>query len=157
VNWDALGAGAEMMGAIGVIVSLLYLSRQIRQSSDQTKQNSEIARGTAYQQFRNQVNDVVALRVADPVLNSIWERGLQDYDSLDVDEVARFNSMVFMIVGNWESQFYLQESGVLDPEMGAGRKLVTDTPGFQRWWERRGDTYNSRFRAHIESYLRGSA
>lgn len=150
MNWDAVGAAAEMLGAAGVIISLLHLSRQIHQSSDQTRRNSEIARGTAYQQFRSQVNEVVALRVADPVLNSIWERGLEDYESLSDDEIGRFNSMVFMAVGNWESQFYLQESGVFDDEMGAGRSAITARPGFKKWWEQRGETYNARFRAHIE-------
>ena len=30
MNWDAIGAIAELLGAIGVIASLLYLARQMR-------------------------------------------------------------------------------------------------------------------------------
>lgn len=33
MNWDALGAIGEMLGAIGVIATLLYLSVQIRQNT----------------------------------------------------------------------------------------------------------------------------
>jgi hypothetical protein len=33
MNWDAIGAVAELLGAIGVIASLVYLAVQIRQSS----------------------------------------------------------------------------------------------------------------------------
>jgi hypothetical protein len=29
MNWDAIGAIAELLGAIGVIASLIYLARQI--------------------------------------------------------------------------------------------------------------------------------
>ena len=33
VNWEALGAVAELAGAIGVIASLLYLGSQLRRNS----------------------------------------------------------------------------------------------------------------------------
>ncbi len=32
MNWDAIGAIAELLGAIGVIASLVYLAAQIRKS-----------------------------------------------------------------------------------------------------------------------------
>ena len=32
MNWNAIGAIAELLGAIGVIVSLVYLALQIRDS-----------------------------------------------------------------------------------------------------------------------------
>ena len=35
MNWDAVGAIAELLGAIGVIASLVYLATQIRQSREQ--------------------------------------------------------------------------------------------------------------------------
>ena len=30
MNWDAIGASAEMLAAIGVIISLVYLAVQMR-------------------------------------------------------------------------------------------------------------------------------
>jgi hypothetical protein len=33
VNWDALAAIAELLGAIGVLASLIYLAVQIRQNT----------------------------------------------------------------------------------------------------------------------------
>ncbi len=33
MNWDAIGAIAELLGAIGVIASLVYLATQIRQNT----------------------------------------------------------------------------------------------------------------------------
>ncbi len=30
MNWDAIGAIAELLGAVGVIASLIYLATQIR-------------------------------------------------------------------------------------------------------------------------------
>ena len=33
MNWDAVGAIAELLGAIGVIGSLIYLATQVRSSN----------------------------------------------------------------------------------------------------------------------------
>ena len=145
-----LGAVAELMGAVGVIISLLYLAQQIRLSSEQTKRNSLIVRGTAYQQFRQQVNTVVALRVGDPEVADIWEKGLKDMDSLNPQERSRFGGLLFMMAGNWESQYYLKQGGIIDEKMGADRKMVIDAPGFKQWWKLRRDAYDVEFRDHIE-------
>ena len=40
MNWDALGAIAEAVGAIGVIGTLLYLSVELRKSTIATRQQS---------------------------------------------------------------------------------------------------------------------
>ena len=33
MNWDAIGAVAELLGAIGVIASLIYVATQIRRNT----------------------------------------------------------------------------------------------------------------------------
>ena len=157
MNWEALGAISETMGAIGVIVSLLYLAKQIRISSKQTEQNSNIVRGTAYQQFRQQVNSVVGLRISDPILSDIWDRGLRDFESLNRVEQSQLGGVFFMMVGNWESQFHLQKVGVFDESMGTNSKLVLNTAGFQHWWLLRQETYSAEFREHIENKMKGDA
>ena len=37
MNWEALGAMAEVLGAAGVILTLLYLSSQVKQSLKDTR------------------------------------------------------------------------------------------------------------------------
>jgi hypothetical protein len=37
VNWEAIGAIANLLAAMGVIATLKYLSIQIRQSNDQLR------------------------------------------------------------------------------------------------------------------------
>jgi hypothetical protein len=40
MNWDAIGAIAELLGAIGVIASLVYLATQIQHGREQMGQTS---------------------------------------------------------------------------------------------------------------------
>ncbi len=51
MNWEAIGAIAELLGATGVIGSLVYLATQIRQSREQMRQNTVALRAAAYQQL----------------------------------------------------------------------------------------------------------
>ena len=57
MNWDAIGAIAELLGAVGVIASLIYLATQIRQ-------NTRSVRGATYQ----------SLVVGQQALASLWSR-----------------------------------------------------------------------------------
>ena len=40
VNWDAIGAVGEILGAAAVLVTLVYLARQIRQNTRSTRSQS---------------------------------------------------------------------------------------------------------------------
>ena len=44
MNWDAVGALAELLGAIGVIVTLLYLAVQVRYAKHQLEINGVYSR-----------------------------------------------------------------------------------------------------------------
>ena len=44
MNWDAIGAIAELLGAVGVIASLVYLAGQIRHSREQMSENTKNVR-----------------------------------------------------------------------------------------------------------------
>ena len=37
INWDAVGAVGEIFGAAAVLVTLIYLARQIRQNTDEVR------------------------------------------------------------------------------------------------------------------------
>ena len=37
MNWEAVGALAELIGAAGVILSLIYLATQVRQSNQESR------------------------------------------------------------------------------------------------------------------------
>ena len=43
MNWDAIGAIAELLGAIGVIASLVYLATQIRQNTATVRASGSVA------------------------------------------------------------------------------------------------------------------
>lgn len=57
MNWEALGAIAGLLGAVGVIATLIYLSAQIRQNSNQLRGAATVA---VYDYQRSLTNTLTA-------------------------------------------------------------------------------------------------
>ena len=77
MNWEAIGAIGEILGAIAVLVTLVYLAAQIRQ-------NSRFVKAATYHstsRARNEFNFAVAMT---PELSALLVRARDDSTSLVV-------------------------------------------------------------------------
>jgi len=86
VNWEALGAVAELIGAAGVVASLLYLAVQVRTSNRASAVEAKLA-------STRLLNDFVDLLIKRPDLNQLWLKGRESLDALSPDEYLRFSNM----------------------------------------------------------------
>ena len=80
MNWDATGAMAELVGAIGVILSLFYLAYQIRLNSEHIKQNSRFVESSVYQSVNDATLGWLAQITPNAEVAQIWSkirRGLE--------------------------------------------------------------------------------
>ena len=75
VNWEAVGAIANLVAAFGVIATLIYLAIQIRQNSNQLRGSATIA---VYDYQRALIDTLTE----DQELYKIALRGNEDFDSL---------------------------------------------------------------------------
>jgi len=64
VNWEAIGAAGEILGAIAVFVTLVYLASQIKQSNN-------LARFTATKEILNQFNHLNEMVATDAGLREV--------------------------------------------------------------------------------------
>lgn len=44
MNWDALGAIGEIIGAFAVVITLIYVAAQMRQNNRQIEENTKVIR-----------------------------------------------------------------------------------------------------------------
>ncbi|MBW2423751.1 MAG: hypothetical protein JRG86_05855 [Deltaproteobacteria bacterium] len=86
MNWDAIGAIAESIGAAAVVASLVYLSLQIRASTRASAVESKL-------QTTRLLTDVLDSVVEAPELNDLYQRGLANLDSLSKDEYLQFSNI----------------------------------------------------------------
>ena len=101
MNWEAIGAAAEMLGAFAVVVSIVYLATQVRVSTRQAK-NAETLR------FQEQFADLHRLSLtnrdhADLRLKLIRNERLTENEEMRAYSYA---SLLINIWGGAESAFH---------------------------------------------------
>jgi hypothetical protein len=97
INWEALGAIANLLAAIGVIATLIYLAIQIRQNNNQLQGSATIA---VYDYQRS----LTGTLTQDQELYKIALRGNEDLNLLDSWERQRFTIWCIQETGMWEAR-----------------------------------------------------
>jgi len=92
VNWDALGAIAELIGSLAVLATLVYLSFQIRNAREELKhtvrQNNDAAQQElTLESVRNSTLVRAIAKTIDPVNPAPTVVALQEAYDLEVEEV----------------------------------------------------------------------
>lgn len=94
MNWEAVGAVAEALGAAGVIITLAYLAIQVRQNSRLLERSAEATRVTADDAVVENFNQWREMIVTHPEVSDLFIRGMEDPAQLDPGERHRFNHML---------------------------------------------------------------
>jgi hypothetical protein len=110
MNWDAIGAIGEGVGAAAVVFTLAYLAVQIRQS--RVAQNA--ATVEAVHQGFNSINALIS---ADPSLAEIMLKGNADLASLNAVERFRYLQTFQSYVNQYSQMLLLYELGLLSRKL----------------------------------------
>jgi hypothetical protein len=148
MNWEAIGSIGEVVGAVAVIATLIYLSRQIRQ-------HTSALRSTATQAAHDQAGSVYHLLCSDPEMAGIFRRGTSAPDELTADELARlnaFHSLTQFYLQNWywQTRARLMDDALLS-SWSAITAGVSATPGFKQFWAQRRHVYSPEYREWLET------
>jgi len=150
MNWDAIGAIGDFLGAIGVIVSLVYLAIQIRADTRAKRSSAVHAQVEAFRGFLQTL-------ATEGELSSIYFRGINDFSSLKDVERVRFSSALGHLFRVLEEAYFFQEEGNLDPKFWYGFetsiKEILAYRGVQDWWSTRSHWYNEPFRKFVQTIM----
>jgi len=142
MNWEALSALGEIAGAIAVIVTLVYLSVQVRQST----KASRVAAVQAASENSSRFSELIA---ADPVLGELFWRGLRNPESLDPAQTRQFLTVLNVFIRREAVSFYLHKEGIMPDTLWAARVAslngTVNQPGMQLYLEAVGATLPSDF------------
>jgi hypothetical protein len=117
MNWEAIGAVAELLAAIGVIVSLVYLASQIRHSREQMRQNTRAVEAQVSWAHWNSVYKMYHARAADPELMALvrtfrsWNR--EQIEALREERDEKWQRATYLMgteIGQWQARFQTQPS-----------------------------------------------
>ena len=145
MNWDAIGAIEEMVGAAAVVLSLGYLGVQIRNQNAEARTGAmhDISVGwrSASEQF------------TDGELAEIFIKANHDFESLTEVEALRFVAGVHGIFRVFEEAHNQHSRGRLDGNlwdaMNHQYASYLAAPAFRKYWEMRGYQYNADFQDYV--------
>ena len=147
MNWDAISAVAESVGAFGVIATLGYLAVQIRQ-------NTAAVRASTYDSFVAQFRDWNAPLRANPELSAQFAIQIEEIETLDDQARKHATHVFFDFLKLAENLHYQYRMGMIDDAMWSGWDTFfqhyLNAPGMVWYWERRKDFCDPAFRAYVD-------
>ncbi len=132
MNWEAIAAIGEMVGAIAVVVSVIYLAVQIRENTRSSMLN--VVNSTI-----NDFSDLERLIASTPDLAQIVLRGNESLSNLTPEARMRFESVTgifFNLMESWLSN--CRRAGMEDEQVDVSNAILRNrlkNPGVREWWE----------------------
>jgi len=155
MNWEAVGAIGEILGAAAVIATLTYLAMQVQQTKEQLRENTNALLGAGeVSGNENTVKQLTAL-FTDESLTDIVSRGAKNIGDLNSVEHSRFSNYCQSGMQLLQVTFLQWRRGLLDDEYWSfclrytGKSMLR-YPGVQQWWKKNSDIYTSDFRNLID-------
>jgi len=135
MNWETVSAVSELIGAIAVFISLIYLARQIRQNTVSTEaigfqiwQSDSAAHWLAIAANRELGRDVAAC--------------LEDSRNISEDSWIPVASWLLNNVRQYQTTFILHERRMIEDDLFAVEMRMAarnlHIPGIRQWWDAGG-------------------
>ena len=153
MNWTVIASIAEVISAVGVIISLLYLAVQVKHSTLQ-------ARYAGAHEINATTNSLMMLLASDRNVAELWSKGLSDFELLDVVDRVRFSCLMLNLTYGWDVAYQRYDAALLD-KWGLQRTILSMpelalTPGFQAWYKLRRDWMSDEIRDRLDALMRGN-
>lgn len=146
MNWEATSAAAEVVGAVGVVASLIYLALQIRGDARARRAATMVEQSGAFRTF-------LQILATQGEVADIYVRGIRDFSALEVAERPRFSALMGYLFRVYEEHLFQWREGLLDAHVWHGLESPVDDilayPGVQAWWATRSNWYSADFKTFI--------
>lgn len=157
MNWEAIGAVAEAVGTLAVLVSLIYVAIQIRQSTLQFSRSIEANQLAAFERNVESSNRIRELLLLNPILEELLLKGFKSYKELDRREKFRFGMLLRNILSAIQGAYIRQASVEHDPLKFAGSAQLLDdiliNRGVREWLAVTEPDWRPAFRDFVDQRL----
>ncbi len=147
MNWQAIGAVGEILGAVGVIATLGYLAAQIRQN---TRSSREAASRASF----DTVTRINLLLVENPEVADLAIRGRSGLGDFDGAEALRFTYLMMSTFLMYQDMYFHARRSEIEPHLWhtteAGFEPVLRSPGMWSWWESNQWRFAPEFVEYVE-------
>ena len=119
-----LGALGELVGSIAVLITLVYLSVQVKQNTRSMDESRRLALAQTYQ-MRSDALQMMLVQAADseyigPIITKLTSNGYPEDISalnvLSVEERGRFRQWQIAQQTHWDNMYFQYQQGFIDEE-----------------------------------------
>lgn len=147
MNWDAIGALGEIVGALAVVITLFYLARQIRD-------NTRMARAEMTKDLYLASRTAIMDTAAHDRLAEIWE----DIRPFEDESAARRHTFYQSFFRLYELQFNLAKQDLVDTSLAVSYELVirmfARTRHFDSYWSGARNEFHEDFASYVDEQVR---
>ena len=140
---------SQAIAALAVVVSLIYLALQTRQTARNQRAMMHSARAQSIRQSFSTIGD--------PSFGAIWRAGVEAAPDMSIDEAQQFALFVRGQFASFQEHFLDWRAGLLDDERwGAtrnGMAGILAAPGYRAVYRLWRPTANADFRALADTFL----
>ncbi len=150
LNLQDIESIAEVIGAIAIVVSLIYVGIQVNDSALATRSATANDTSAAMSQWYIAVG-------SNPDATRVLLDGMTNPESLSREETAQFIYMFHALFLEYQTAYYVAEQGTLDIEL---RDFLVNTlagvreqPGFLKYWSQRREIFKPSFRDFVDDLI----
>ena len=154
MNWQAVSGISEIVSAVVVVISLLYVAVQIRQ-------NTKATRYQATQNLISAMSDAHFRISENGELAALCRKGQFNRGALNEDEQMRFNMWLFSTFNQYDFAYHQYLAGELDEKIW--KKMEYELPlwigslaGVGAWWQQDKVRMSKDFADYVDSKLANS-
>ena len=151
MNWEAIGAIGEIVGAIAVVATLVYLAVQTRHNAAATQSSAEIEASRQFAAWMTRVS-------LDETLQNIFDDVQVGNDLSDI-ETRKWLWYVAELFHMSEGIFFQYKKGFISIEVWSEFERtmlgILQVPLTYNWWQGRNSPLSDSFRDHIDNSMTG--
>ena len=149
MNWEAISAIADILGAIAVVITLIYLALQVRQNTQATRAST-----------RHAVTESIMGPPNNFLQNESFRKSFLAHlngEDLDTEQAFQLHIYGYITMKSWEDMHYQYRNGLLTEEewqpLRANLQYILHSSVWQDYWKRERQIYSKPFREEVDQIL----
>lgn len=153
MNWEAVAAISEVVGAAAVVASLVFVGVQLRS-------NTKALKLTFTDSSVSRFKDSLTRLAESEQLSEILLRGVPDARSVEGLDLYRFTLLIQSYILDYSNFYTHYKAGALDQQtfesLDSQMRNFCNAPGLKAYWERSGKNFPVEFRNYMNNEVMGN-
>ena len=150
MSLEQLGLIADIVSAIAIVITLVYLALQIKDSARSSRSAAVTDATTAMQAFYQELG-------SNPATSKLFLEAVTNPDALSQQDQFQFLMLMHSCFLGFQRSFFLAREGTLDvalrDSIGTAMHAVNGMPGMHLYWRQRKAYFQPEFVEWVEGLL----